>query len=139
MTSRGRKDEKHREREHTQAQGRERRGKTFYWDVVQQVAAQERPEMLKVMTKSRAKSVLGVGLKGEPVENIAWGTVYRSFRREFTKALEFGTEDEKSSTLRDCHEAYQVLIKDAKPCTLKKALDLHIREEDESRKTSVSH
>ena len=100
------------------------RRKTYYWDAVQVV--QERPkEMLKAMTKSRARSVLGVGLKGESSESITWGSVYRSFRRECSQ-LELGGDNEKGTTLRDCHEAYQILIKDAKPCMLKRSLSLYI-------------
>ena len=66
--------------------------KTFYWDVVQD--AEERPkEMLKAMTKSRARSVLGVGLKGASSESITWGRVYKSFRKECDQ-LETGGQNE---------------------------------------------
>ena len=87
-------------------------GKTFYWDVEE--VGKERPkEMLKAMSKSRAREILGVGLNGEPKDSITGGRVYKSFRK-LCDRLELGRENKKGITLRDCHEAYQVLIKDTK-------------------------
>ena len=87
--------------------------KTFYWDTEQ--TSPERPkEMLKVMTNTRARSLLGVGMSGESDESLTWESIYKAFRQECNK-LEVGIEDENGTTLRDCHEAYQILIKHARP------------------------